>query len=345
MAIIADKVEFIQSVATIVDADTTMGDMFFPVNRFHTTELIQYDTATVEGVAPEYTSFSETARVIKKDGKDTVTVAPVNFNDAISKETIDADATQFGQNVYGTGTIDPVVQAALTGIGKHHLNAMVGRKKLQYEVLTTGKIAGGYIGKNGPEDIVFPIPSANIEVFDGTTLKYWSNSASTPLDDMYRMWAKMKVRPTAIIMNDVTYSNLYANAQVLTMDNATTGKKRNFVINENVAEGAYFFKAGTVMYKGMVLAVYVENQMRKLANGSYTPFCPTGYISYLSANGEMHFGGIPMAGQDGVTRISAEFDVTEIIEQNPPQHLLQYRSAPLPVLKNGEAYGIQHVEA
>lgn len=345
MALIGDKIEFIQSVATIVDADTTMMDLFFPGRAYHTTELIQYDTATVEGVAPEYTSFSETARVIKKDGKDTVTIAPVNFNDALSKETIDADAQQFGQNIYGGGTIDPVAQAALTGVAKHHLNAMVGRKKIAYEVLTTGKIAGGYIGKNGVEDIVFPIPAANKEVFDGTALKYWSNTLSTPLTDMYRMWKKMKVRPTAVIMDDVTYANFYGNAQVLTMDNATTGKKRNFIVNEAVTDGAFFFKAGTVMHMGMVLAVYVENQQRKLANGSYTPFMPSGYVSYLSANGELHFGGIPMAQANGVTRVSAEFDVSEIIEQNPPQHLLQYRSAPLPVLKNGEAYGIQKVEA
>jgi len=345
MALIGDKVEFIQSVATIVDTDTTMMDMFFPARVYHTTELIEYDTATVEGVAPEYTSFSETARVIKKDGKDVVRVAPVNFNDALSKETIDADAAQFGQNIYGGGTIDPVSQAALTGIGKHHLNAMVGRKKIAYEVLATGKIVGGYLGKAGPEDIVFPIPANNKEVFDGTTLKYWSNVAATPLTDMYRMWKKMKVRPTAVIMDDVTYANFYGNSQILTMDNNTTGKKRNFIVNENVAEGAKFFKAGTVMFQGMVLSVYVENQQRKLANGSYTPFMPSGYVSYLSANGEIHFGGIPMATQGEVSRISAEFDVTEIVEQNPPQHLLQYRSAPLPVLKNGEAYGIQHVEA
>jgi len=149
MALIENVKEFVQSVATIVETDTAVIDALFPTVRLNRTEEIQYDSATIEGVSPEYRSFSETARVISKDGKDVVSLKPVSFNDAISKEEIDAKAAQFGQNVYGEGEIDPVAQSALTGVGKHHLNAMVGRKKVVYEALTTHRIVGGYIGANG----------------------------------------------------------------------------------------------------------------------------------------------------------------------------------------------------
>jgi hypothetical protein len=128
------------------------------------------------------------------------------------------------------------------------------------------------------------------------------------------------------------------------MDNNTTGKKRNFVVNDNVPAGAKFFRAGTLMDKGMTIDVYVENEQRNTGSG-YTPFLPNGYVIYASPMGEMHFGGIPKAVNGGITRITAEFDVEEILTTNPPQHLLQYRTAFIPVLKNGEAYGVQKVEA
>ena len=58
-----------------------------------------------------------------------------------------------------------------------------------------------------------------------------------------------------------------------------------------------------------------------------------------------------MKSQERETQVEAdsmtdtEFDVQEIVTQNPPQHLLQYRTAPLPTLKQGEAYFSQKVEA
>jgi len=236
------------------------------------------------------------------------------------------------------------MQSALTGVGKLRLRSLVGKKALIYEVLTTHKIAGGYQGKDGVEDIVFNVPAANTEVFDGTTNLYWSNASATPLDDMKRAYDAMKIKPTAVVMNDNTYSNFYGNAQVLTVDNTSAGKKRNYEINENVAAGAKFFRAGKVMYKGMILDVYVENE-KKLVSGSYTPFMPDGYVCYASPIGEMNYGGIPVAEAGGVRRIAAEYDVEEIITSNPPQHNLVYRTAPLPTLKNGEAYFTQKVEA
>ena len=196
MALINDKKEFIQAVSHIVETDMGVKEDLFPMMKLNTKEEIEYDAAVVEGVSPEYRSFAETARVITKDGKDRVVLKPVNFNDAISKETIDADAEQFGQNEYGDGDIDSVTESALIGIGKHHLNAKVGIKKIIYEALTTHKIANGYIGANGKEDIVFPVPAANKEVFDGTTKKYWSDTANaTPVTDIDRAVKAMKIKP------------------------------------------------------------------------------------------------------------------------------------------------------
>jgi len=345
MALIPDKKEFVGAVGLIVEADLAVERHLFPATQLHTKEFIVYDSAVVEAESPEYNSFKNTAKVITKDGKDRVTIAPINFNESISKETIDADAEQFGQNEYGDGVVDAVTQSALNGVGKLRLRALVGKKKAIYEALTTHKIAGGYAGANGAEDIVFNVPAGNKEVFDGTILKYWTDTTNaTPLDDMLRVWKAMKVKPTACVMNDATYSDFYDNAQISTIDNTTAGTKRNFIVNENIDPTAKYFKAGTVVYKGMRIDVYVETEQR-LASGSYTPFLADGFVVYASPMGRMHYGGIPVAEANGVRRIAAEFDVEEIITSNPPQHDIVYRTAPLPALEQGEAYFSQYVIA
>lgn len=344
MAIINDKKEFVRAVGVIVEADLGVETLLFPTMRLQTKELIEYDVATVEAESPEYNSFRNTAKVVSKDGKDRVVVAPVNFNESISKETIDADAELFGQNEYGDGEIDATMQSALTGVGKLRLRSLVGKKRVIYEALTTHKIVGGYMGKDGVEDIVFNVPAANTEVFDGVTLKYWSDATATPLDDIKRAYDAMKIKPTAVVMNNDTYSNFYSNSQVLTTDNSSNGTKKNYTENDMVDPNAKFFRAGRISYKGMHIDVYVESEQRKTTSG-YTPFMPNGYVVYASPIGEMNYGGIPVAENGGVRRIAAEFDVEELITSNPPQHAIIFRTAPLPTLKNGEAYFTQKVEA
>jgi len=345
MALVKNKKEFITAVSLIVVADLGIIKDLFPSLRLNKTEEIEYDSAVVEGVAPEYISFSETAGVVTKDGKNRVSLKTVNFNNAISKETIDADAEQFGQNEYGDGTVDAVTESALTGVGKLHLNALVGTKKIVYEALTTFKIAGGYIGKNGKEDIVFAVPAANKEVFDGAAKKYWSDSDSTPVDDIDRAVKAMKVKPSRAIMNDTTFANFLKNDQVRTADNSSNGTKRNFVQNENIDVEAKYYEAGKLFLpSGKTIAIKVEIEQRYTGSG-YEPFLSDGYVIYASPLGEMAYGGIPVPVQGGVRRVAAQFDVEEIITRNPPQHLVQYRTAPLPVLKQGEAYYVQKVEA
>jgi len=346
MPLINNKKEFVKAVSLIVETDMGVVNDLFPTTKLHTKEEIEYDYAEVEGVSPEYNSFSETATVIGKDGKNRISLKPVNFNNAISKETIDADAEQFGQNEYGDGEIDSVTESALTGIGKHHLNAKVGIKKLAYEALTKHKIEKGYIGVNGKEDIVFNVPVANKEVFDGNTHKYWSDTANAkPVNDIDRAVNAMKIKPSRIIMNDVTYGHFYSNAQVMTADNTTTGTKKNFTLNENISVEAKYYRAGRLtLPSGKVVDIYVENEQRYTGK-DYVPFLENGYVIYASPLGEMNYGGIPVAESGGVRRIAAEFDVQEIVTQNPPQHLLQYRTAPLPTLKQGEAYYVQKTEA
>lgn len=347
MALINNKKEFLGGIGLLVTTNMAAINDIMPDMQLHTKEEIVYDAVTVEGVAPEYTSFSQTAKVVKKDGKDRVTLKPVNFNNAISKETIDADAEQFGQNEYGDGTVDATIQSALTGVGKLKLNAEVGKKKLFYEALTTHKITGGYIGENGKEDIVFNVPAANKEIFDGTTKKYWSNSAATSVSDINRAYMAMKIKPSRVIMNPNTYANFLASTEITTADNTSTGVKKNYTLDENVSPDAKYYRAGVLrLPSGKNIAIMVEEEER-FTGSAYTPFMPDGYVVYCSPRmGKMHYGGIPVAERGvGVRRIAAMEDVEEIITFDPPQHKIQYRTAPLPALEQGEAFYSQKIEA
>lgn len=344
---IKDKIAFQKGVMTIVDVDMGIQDHIFPKARPQVGSIIEYDVATVEGVAPEYNSFSNSSNVVTKDGKDTVRLAPVNFNESIHKETIDANIARFGENSYVDGMGTAQEQEALDGVGKLHLRSLVGTKKVIYEALTSHKIVGGYQGATGNEDIVFAVPAENKEVFDGTVLKYWTDTTNAkPLDDMVRAIDAMKIPATIAIMNDNTYSNFLANAQVLTVDNITTGTKRNFEINENVDPNADYFRAGRVYYKGKILDVYVEKGNRLLADGNYTKYMPNGYVAYASPMaGSTEFGGISVATDNGVMNVAGEFDTSEVITVDPAQHKVVYKTAPLPVLKNGHKFFSQYVIA
>lgn len=336
MALIQDKISFVSAIAQMVDVDLGVKDLVFGQPTLLATELIQYDSAVVEGVAPEYNSFRNTANVVTKDGKDIVTLAPVNFNEAISKNAIDATATSFGENPYGGGQVDARTQALLNGVGKLRLNHLVGEKKIIYEALSTHKIADGYVGKNGTEDIVFNVPAANKEVL-ATGL--WNDPAnSDPIGDMKNAVAKMKIKPSFVIMNQTTLGYFLASAKVRSADDTSNGKARNYFINEAANADADFYRDGRIRDAELNLDVYVEKGSRKTASGT-VPYLADGYVIYGgSGYGEFYYGGIPMAVNGGMTMVAAEFDVSEVITQNPVAHDIIYRSAPLPVLKMSEGF-------
>ena len=337
--IIKDKISFVESVATMVGVDMGIQNDLFPKQRPQAGKFIEYDTAVVEGVVLEYNDFKNSSKAIRKDGKDTVRLAPINLNNHIEKEELDADVVKFGQNQYGNGKVNPLVQSALDGIGKHYANAEVTTKSVIYEVLETFKIKNGFQGKEGVEDIVFPVPAENIQVLDNSTNKYWNGAGAKPLTDIKRVYDSMLVKPSRITMSGETYSYFYNSDEVNTIDNTTTGTKRNFIENENIGEGVEYYRAGKIVFMGMILDVYVESASKKLQDGTRVPFMTGGIVSFSSKGGSTtEFGGITKATDDGVSRNPMEFDVDEVINQDPPQHKLVFRTAPLPCIKDGNRF-------
>ena len=347
MAIINDRKTFIQSVSTLVAVDMGVQGLLFPKARPRTTKLIEYDYATVKGASAAYSSFARQAEVVEKDGKSRIILAPINFNESISKDEIYADAEKFGENEYGDGTIDAVTESALTGVAKLQLRAEVGTKKAMYEALYDHKITGGYQTKSGTEDIVFNTPAGNKKVLSNAGAElYWDNANATPVTNLYDVYASMIIKPTVTIMESSTYGLFYSSAEVRTADNSSSGKKANFIVNEARDVNADFFKAGTLMEKDMMLDVYVERGTYTVG-GTDTAFLPAAYVVLGSrGKGTTEFGGIPVAKEgEGVVNIAAEVDIAEVISLNPPQHEVVHRTAPLPLLKNGNAFYSLKVKA
>ena len=348
MAIISNVKSFVSAVSTLVGIDMGCQTLVFPKARPRKTKLIEYDYATVEGASAAYNSFASSADVVEKDGKSTIVLAPLNFNESISKDEIFADAAKFGQNEYGEGTVDAVTESALNGVAKLSLRALIGTKRAMYEALTTHTIVGGYLGKAGTEDIIFNVPADNIQILTNAGAElFWDNAASLPLDNLYSAYENMIVKPTIVIMETSLYGSFYDNAQIRTIDNSSTGKKKNYSLNEGRNIDSDFFHAGTIHHKDMMLDVYVERGTYKDVAGSDQKFMDANYAVLTSkASGTTEFGGIPVSRQGvGVVNISSEVDVAEIVSENPPQHELVHRTAPLPLMKNGNAFYSLRVKA
>jgi len=345
MALIPDQKEFISSVGIIVAADMGVRDLAFPMTTLHTGKEITYDMAVVKATTVDYNSFAKTSNTMVKDGKSIVTIAPVNLNNSISKDEIDANATKFGQDEYGNGTIDPVMESALKGVGKIRLSHLATTKKIIYEALTTHKIVGGYENSNGKQDIVFAVPAANKVVLDNTAgHKYWSDTTNaTPMDNIAAANDAMVVKPSFIIMNSTTVGRFLANAQVVKTALSTTAVQ-NYFPNMEVDPSARFYRIGRLMdgERGLILDLYVERESKS----DNTPYMPTEYVVLGSPIGEMNFGGIPISEAGGVRNIVTEWDARELVtNQDPPEHKILVRTAPLPTLKNGEGYYSLRVEA
>jgi len=149
------------------------------------------------------------------------------------------------------------------------------------------------------------------------------------------------------IMSSDTYGDFYSNGQILTADDTANGRKKNYTENEGVDPESKFFRAGRLRYKEMAIDIYVESDTYKVG-ATDTLYLPDAYVVLTSRGaGSTEYAGIPVAekGAEGVYNIAAKVDVREIITLDPPQHKVVHRSAPLPLIKDGNSFYSMKVKA
>lgn len=316
---------------------------FFPMQRAVVEPYIEYDFRSTQGTTVEFRSFLESAIVIEKNGHKTLRLPTLTFSLSTPFTVLDATAKKFGQTIYdNNGGINAAGfrDAAENATFQMKQNKEVTTKAALYEALQTHRIVGGERTKDGIADIVFPVPAANKSANDGTTYKYWGDAGADPIADIYRVWSGMTTKADNIIMNTSDYALFEPFTR--TADDNTSGKRRNFVLNDSpIAARGLQFK-GTLTHLDMTIEISIESDSYPTVSGK-EDYCKAKTIVFLdSGSGELHHGGVP--GKGG--RMVAREEIMVTGEQvDPAGTSLYYRSAPLPLLKNHDGFAALTVRA
>jgi len=333
---VVNRTSLIGAVAIMKTIDNGAKDLLFGSALFFETEKVEFDVVTIDGTIAGYNAFSQTANVVKKDGFDTITLQPLNINESINITAENTKAKAFGESKYGganTSVSAKAIQDELDGFAKLKKRSDRRVKKAMYEALTTGQIV---YGQNGIDVIDFNMPSANKEVETGTDL--WSDAGSDPIAKLVSVYDSMDVAPEVIIMSETAYNAFKAHAKVLTTDDITNGKRRNFVPNEEVIErGSKFFKVGRVVERPV--DVYVELDTYRDDAGVKQKYMADGFVVFGSTDaGQLLYGGIPVTQGDTIVWEATDMMLSVDTQENPVAKNRIYKSAPLPTLKNAGAF-------
>jgi len=347
--------EFIPSKIGIIEwvEDTEVVDMgvqkeFFPKSFpqvLKENKYIEYDMKTVKGRQRAFNSFHNTANITEGKGFSTVTLAPTNINLSRSLTIVDERLKKFGKSKYdpkyGSGKSQVVGE-----LGEEmHLDSVITTKFALYEALTTHKIKNGFEDESGKQDIVFAVPANNFEVLDNTAgNEYWDN-ADAPIPEHIKRAIKA-TKATAMILNEQSKGWFFANKNIIINRDNTDG---NFTLSKQEIDldKTTFYKVGRLddTPTGVKIDVWVEVGVADDINGNEIPYMPDNYVSYLRKGaGSTEYGGIPTVDKSGFKWIMKEFDVDTDIQKNPLKYDLIYRSAPLPVLKDGGKFYTQKVK-
>lgn len=333
---VVNRTSLIASVAIMRTIDNGARDLLFNSQLFFESEKVEFDITTLNGEIAGYNAFSQTAKVVKKDGYDTVSLAPLNINESINITAENTKVKAFGQSKYGGAVTDAAARALeteLNGFAKLKKRGDRAIKKAMYEAMLTGKIV---YGQNGIPEIDFNMPAANKEVETGADL--WSETTSDPIAKIIAVYDSMDVSPEAVILSETAKTAFLAHAKVTTTDNITTGKKRNLIVDETeTPKGAKFIKIGRLVERPV--DVYVELDTYRDAAGDPVKYMTDGFVAFGSAgSGQMLYGGIPMGvGQDIVWE-ATDMMLTVDTKENPVSKDRIFKSAPLPTLKNAVAF-------
>jgi len=349
--LITNKVAFISGVMVLVDTDMGLVSANFPdASMVHRGEFIEYDSILIKNKVPKLSSLRDSPHSKKKQSKDVVRLAPFVFNLKQSTTVADTNITQFGENAYSTNPSMTTKEAAmLEPMADLMRDIYIGQLYVAGQVLMKGIVPEGYHGTEGVEDIEMNIPAENLETLDNVTNLFWTDADSNPLEDILRMYMKMKVKPTRLIMSQATYALIESNKNVYTASNNTDGKAINFVKNMNPNPELKYYSAGTIVgYRGMNIEIFIETQTVTLSDGvTSAQVIEDGFVIFASNGmGSTEFTAIPVSQDNGNIELVAEkIHIGEDFKKYPAVHDVVLQTSMLTLIKNPHAYARQKVIA
>lgn len=329
MARLKDRAKFIQATNTIVGESMQMQDLVFGAIDMQTGVQFQYDTRVVEGKTASFTSFSQSAEVVEKDGKATVTIDPFLINRSVTFDALDAEAEKFGETIYSE---DGGYASDVMVVGQQcHLGALKRRKLLMSSVLAYGALTKARDGVNAD----FNIPATSRKTL---STKLWNVPAtSTPIADLRAARGALKTKPSIVIMNANDW-DLFIQGSDVVSNNMDAGKRPQnvrFFEDNNNQDGV--IKVARVVDPLVNLDVYVWNENRE----DGTPYLPNGYICITNTRAGMTgFAGVytRLAPNTQARYIATEWNIAEIRGENPTIDALEYKSAPIYIAKDNNAF-------
>ena len=347
---IPSRIGIIDYVETAEVVDMGIQKLIFPKSkpqRLIENKYIQYDMRATKGRQRAFNSFHNTANITEGQGYSTVTLAPTNINISRSLTVVDERLKRFGESQYDSRFGTPKQQVTAEVAEELHQDAIITTKFAMYEALVFHKIKNGFEDENGFQDIVFAVPANNFEVLDNSSgNEYWDNTDAPILDHIKR--AIKATKATIMILNEQSLGWFFANKNIIKSGANTDG---NFTENPRARDidldKTTFYKVGRLndIEKQINIDVYVEMGVGDNKDGDETPYMPDNYVVYgRKGAGSTEYGGVPIVGRDGFKWLMKEFDIDTDIGKNPLRFDLIYRSAPLPVLKDGNRFYTQKIK-
>lgn len=332
MARIKNREKFIKATATIVNEPMDIQALVFGATDKQNGTYFTYQTSIKEGKTAKFTSFSESAEIVEKEGIAEVKVKPFLINRMVTFDALDAEAQKLGQTQFSQ---DGGYASDIKVMGKMcHLGALKRRKMLIASVLAYHNLTEARDGV----DADFNIPATNREV---KTTGLWNASGAPVIEDMRRAVSVMKSKPTIAIMNPTTYLNMMANGDLIAEAN-TNNLPKNFELNTASDNESVVYRVGKVIDVLVNLNIYVWNEK----NGNDDYYLPDGYVAYTNKRaGLSGFAGVyvrPRPNADA-RYVAAEWYPEEIRGDNPTIDGINYKSAPIPIAKDNQGFYSQKV--
>lgn len=350
----AVRTSVIAAVAILQTVDLAIAGMAFPVEFTHDTQKVEFDVYEGTDSIALKGNFAKQSNVVGKDGYTTVTVNPMQVNEQLVDAPINTFKKRIGEDIYGgTGSNMSEAEKAqieydAKGFGKLKKRSQRLIKKSIYDVLTTGKITVSASGET-VDEIDFGM--TNKVVNDNSTAGRYQWNDKTNSDPIAQLETEaLNMGQYAVdtyVLGFEARKAWAAHPKVRTMDDTTAGKRANFIPAtpaEEAARSSKYMKylGQTTGDTGVRVSIYTELEMYDGTNYFLDKNFVVGFSMGNTQNGQIQYGGIPVAVGDGENADIVIFEGREWmdgeIEKDPAGVKRYYRSSPLPTMNVPKAF-------
>lgn len=311
---------------------------FFREEVYHETDYVEFDIEVSKRRIASYVHPSADAKPVERRGFKTKAVEP-----AYTKEMKTLTASDLKKRIPGEDPYHPLSvrdrEAYIVGKDNRELDSRINRLEevMCAEALLTGKVV--VKGEGFDEEVDFGYkPGAHIKVLSGTSV--WNNPDSDPLFEMKRFKSEINQRcgkrPTMMIVGSKVAEVLISHPKIKEMLNILNYKMGEAAPKE-LPEGVDFI--GKFMPSGLEVYTYEEWYIGQ--DDIERPVIPEDVVLIGTPEAEcsMHYGLIEnMECLTATRRFPWSWK-----KDNRSHRIMQMESAPMPCIKNPNAFIVAHV--